>query len=80
MRPETGSENVRNRFCDHMGQYGISSDRISFVATRINHLDQYNNIDISLDVFPHTGELQHAKVYGWGSSDYIGRGCIFLRD
>ncbi len=55
VRPETGSENVRNRFCDHMGQYGISSDRISFVATRINHLDQYNNIDISLDVFPHTG-------------------------
>lgn len=55
VRPETGSENLRKHFCDHMAQYGIASDRISFVATRTNHLDQYNYIDISLDVFPHTG-------------------------
>jgi predicted O-linked N-acetylglucosamine transferase (SPINDLY family) len=55
VRPETGSSSMRKNFCDHLGQYGINSDRISFVATRINHLDQYNNMDIVLDPFPHTG-------------------------
>jgi len=55
VRPETESLTMRNNFCEHMKQYGIAPSRISFFATRVNHLDQYNNMDIALDPFPHTG-------------------------
>lgn len=55
VRPETETTTLRNNFCRYMREYGISSERISFVATRKDHLDQYNNIDIALDPFPHTG-------------------------
>jgi len=55
VRPETVSPTLQANFCRYMEQYGISPEQISFVATRTQHLDQYNNIDIALDVFPHTG-------------------------
>lgn len=54
-RPETDSLTLRKNFLNYMQEYGIEAERISFVATRSNHLDIYNRIDIALDTFPHTG-------------------------
>lgn len=55
VRPETESGVLRSNFHKYMNQHGVNSDRVSFVATHHNHLEYYNNIDISLDTFPHTG-------------------------
>lgn len=55
VRPDVGAPIFRSNFYRYMEEYGISGDRISFFATRDEHLNQYHNIDISLDVFPHTG-------------------------
>jgi|GEM_PF-260846 len=55
VRPETDVPVFRDNFLKHMAAYGISADRISFGATRTAHLDYYNNIDIAMDTFPHTG-------------------------
>lgn len=55
VRPESVSPILQHNFCEYMQQYGIDSTRISFVSTRHNHMKYYNDIDIALDVFPHTG-------------------------
>ena len=55
VRPETASRTLQHNFCKYMEQYDIDPNRISFIATRLEHLNQYHKIDIALDVFPHTG-------------------------
>lgn len=55
VRPDTRYKIFQDNFCKHMARYGVSSDRISFMATDVNHLHCYNFIDICLDTFPHTG-------------------------
>jgi len=55
VRPDTRFKVFRDNFCKHMAKYGISRDRINFIATDVNHLNCYNEIDICLDTFPHTG-------------------------
>lgn len=55
VRPEVAAPALRANFYKRMDEYGISRDRISFFATKRDHMNQYHNIDIALDVFPHTG-------------------------
>ena len=55
VRPESGSEAFRNNICGHFERRGIRRDRIEFRPVRGNHMRHYNDIDISLDTFPHTG-------------------------
>jgi len=54
-RFEADSSALQQNFIKHMLSYGISADRVSFASTRVNHLSCYNNIDIAVDTFPHTG-------------------------
>jgi len=55
VRLEADSELLRDNFCKHMEKHGIKRDRIAFKATNEHHLQFYNDIDIALDTFPHTG-------------------------
>jgi predicted O-linked N-acetylglucosamine transferase (SPINDLY family) len=55
VRPETDSKILQHNFRRHMARYGITGDRIDFRATHTDHLKYYNEIDIALDTFPHTG-------------------------
>ena len=65
VRPEADSSILKNNFCKYMNMHGISGDRISFAATHTDHMKYYDEIDIALDTFPHTGALSHARLYGW---------------
>ncbi len=55
VRPEADSSILKNNFCKYMNMHGISGDRISFAATHTDHMKYYDEIDIALDTFPHTG-------------------------
>lgn len=55
VRLEADSPLLRENFCKHMESHGISRDRIMFKATNDHHLPFYNDIDVALDTFPHTG-------------------------
>jgi len=55
VRPEADSAILKSNFRKHMLRHGISPDRISFAATHTDHMKFYNEIDIALDTFPHTG-------------------------
>jgi len=55
MRPETVATPLQENLRRRMASHGISADRVSFISARDNYRSYYNNIDISLDTFPHTG-------------------------
>lgn len=55
VRPETGSPCFQNNAIKAFASHGIDSDRLEFLAVRGKHMQYYNNIDISLDTFPHVG-------------------------
>lgn len=55
MRPESVAIPLQENLRKHMAAHGISPERVSFVSVRDNYRAHYNDIDISLDTFPHTG-------------------------
>jgi|GEM_PF-6931194 len=55
IRPEATSKILQDNFCKNMEKYGISRDRISFIATPVNFMEHFNEIDIALDTFPDIG-------------------------
>lgn len=55
VRPEALIPTLQENFSKYMGMHGINADRISFAGCRINPINYYNDIDIALDTFPHTG-------------------------
>ena len=55
VRPESGTPAFRQSMTRIFAQYGVSPDRLQFMAVRGTHLQHYNEIDISLDTFPQTG-------------------------
>ncbi|MBN8531659.1 MAG: hypothetical protein J0L97_07370, partial [Alphaproteobacteria bacterium] len=55
VRPEGGTKIFRENITAEFAKQGISADRIDFAAVRGKHLPHYNDIDIALECFPHTG-------------------------
>jgi predicted O-linked N-acetylglucosamine transferase (SPINDLY family) len=55
LHPESALQIVRDNFVKHMEKYGISQDRLSFIAVRKDFFVHFNKIDIALDPFPHMG-------------------------
>lgn len=55
VRQEADSSVFKENFLRHMKGYGISAERISFISAMGNHLRHYNDVDVALDTFPHTG-------------------------
>ena len=55
VRPEGSAPGFRENIGDHFERRGVARDRIAFRAVRGKHMQHYNDIDISLDTFPHTG-------------------------
>jgi predicted O-linked N-acetylglucosamine transferase (SPINDLY family) len=54
-RLEANSKAMQNNFIKHMAAHGIDSDRLIFFSEKLNYIDCYNNIDVAVDTFPHTG-------------------------
>ena len=55
VRPEGGAPSFRRNLSRLFESEGVAADRIAFVPVRGDHLRHYNQIDIALDTFPHTG-------------------------
>src|SRR5262249_13817187 len=55
VRPEGAVPPFRENIERHFEQNGIDPQRIKYVAVRGAHLPHYNEIDVALDTFPHTG-------------------------
>ncbi|EGF89426.1 tetratricopeptide repeat family protein [Asticcacaulis biprosthecium C19] len=55
LRPEGDVPAFRANAEKLFAEHGVTADRIAYIAIRGNHLPHYNQIDIALDPFPHTG-------------------------
>ena len=55
VRPEGGTPAFRQSMQRIFEQHGVARERVEFIPVRGNHLQYYNEIDLSLDTFPHTG-------------------------
>jgi len=66
IHPEALTHVMRDNFRKYMEKYGISRDRVSFIATRRNFFEHFNKIDIVLDTFPHMGNTTTDYVLWMG--------------
>jgi protein O-GlcNAc transferase len=55
VRPEGGTPAFRQSMHRIFEQHGVARERVEFIPVRGNHLQYYNEIDLSLDTFPQTG-------------------------
>jgi predicted O-linked N-acetylglucosamine transferase (SPINDLY family) len=55
VRPEGGVPEFRENLARRFASLGVAPARLAYVAVRGAHLAHYNQIDVSLDTFPHTG-------------------------
>lgn len=55
LRPEGAAESFRTGIQAAFARHGIEPGRVDFIATRKEHLRQYDHIDVALDSMPRTG-------------------------
>lgn len=55
VRPESGTPSFCRNIADIFASVGVGAERLVFKDVRAQHMQLYNEIDISLDTFPQTG-------------------------
>jgi len=55
VRPEGDVPSFRQNMTKEFARHGITENRLAFIAIRGANMPHYNEIDISLDTFPHVG-------------------------
>jgi protein O-GlcNAc transferase len=66
VRPECAVSSFRRNIGKQFHLHGIEEERILFKAVRGKHMPEYNQIDIALDSFPHTGGTTSCETLWMG--------------